>query len=298
MIPTKPTTKTPMAMNESENFSGRDHMKKIITKIIAAVMLITLVMSIAACGSKNIYDTYAKEGYTIRVRYDVGGGAARIKETQNVTIVEVYNEKDVVTKNGKTGIALLAPDDPLRGDGILKIDNVDPETQSNFYPIGWYTKRTPRVDSEGAPLDIYGEKTSVSNREQAYIYEDKWDFDNDVVDPAELENGELTLYAAWAPYFTYEFYSEDESGAFVKIGEARRLELRLPKWNERKERYDMRDFPKVEGMTFVDAYLDEGLTQQLTDNLDGRTKYTDYEKGILTQTVIKIYVRYEKTISE
>ena len=273
-------------------------MKKIITKIIAALMLITLVMSMAACGSNNIYDDYAKEGYTIRVRYDVGGGAARIKETQNVTIVEVYNEKDVVTKNGKTGIALLAPDDPLRGEGILNIDNVDPETQSNFYPIGWYTKRTARVDSEGNALDIYGEKTSESGREQAYVYEDKWDFDNDVVVLSELQNGELTLYAAWAPYFTYEFYSEDETGAFVKVGDAQRLELRLPKWNERKQRYDMRDFPKIDGKTFVGAYLDEALTVQMTENLDGRELYTDYEKGILTQTVIKIYVRYTEDVSE
>ena len=83
-------------------------MKNKIIRIFAAIALIALAMSLAACTNGNIYKKLADDGYTVKVRFDAGG--AFVNDTQNVTIVEVFNEDDVVTTTaGKTGIALLAP---------------------------------------------------------------------------------------------------------------------------------------------------------------------------------------------
>ena len=146
-------------------------MKNKIVKIIAAILLTALAVSLVACGDKNIYDTLGKDGFTVRVRYDAGG--AVVNETQNVTIVEVFNENDVTTVDGKIGILLLSPDDPARGnDGRFKLAKTD--GVSNFFQAGWYTKRTPRVDEKGNALDSYGVPTAESGREQGYVYENKW----------------------------------------------------------------------------------------------------------------------------
>ena len=171
-------------------------MKNKMKRIIAAVALIALAMSLAACANGTIYDRLADDGYTVKVRYDAGN--AFVNDTQNVTIVEVFNEDDVVTNSaGKTGIALLSPDDKIRGEGVFRLSKVD--GTNNYFQIGWYRERTPVVDANGNALDVFGVPVSESKREQAYIYSGKWDFDKDVVDPASLTNGEMVLYAAWAP---------------------------------------------------------------------------------------------------
>lgn len=263
-------------------------MKNKILKTLAAVALIALAMSLAACANGNIYDSLAKEGYTVKVRFDAGG--AFVNDTQNVTIVEVFNEDDVVTNSaGKTGIALLAPDDQIRGEGVFKLSKSD--GVNNYFQIGWYRERTPVVDGNGNPLDVFGVPVSESKREQAYTYSGKWNFDEDVIDPAELTDGELTLYAAWAPYFSYEFYSQNESGAFEKIGSKQKITLQIPTVST-TGKISMKDFPKMDGKVFAAAYLDEAMTEQITANLDGRTHFVDYEKGIATEHVIKIYVTW------
>lgn len=265
-------------------------MKRQIIRMLSAILLVALATSLVACGNANIYDELGEQGYTVKIRYDAGG--AVVNETQNVTIVEVFNEDDVVTTaGGKTGIKLLAPDDPVRGaEGTFKLAKIDGD--NNFFQAGWYTKRTPRVDADGNPLDAYGELTSVSGREQGYVYEGKWDFDNDVVDPKNLENGELTLYAAWVPFFTYEFYSQKEDGSFEKLSSIKKLTLLVPTWNERSEKFDMNDFPRVDGKVFNKAYLDGEMTQEITANIDGRLNYTDYEQGIATSTTVNIYITW------
>ena len=264
-------------------------MKHTIIRILAATLLIALAMSLAACGQGNIYDSLAKDGYTVRVRFDAGG--AYVNDTQNVSIVEVFSEDSTVTgKNGASGIPLLAPDDPLRGEGVFKLAKID--GTNNYFQIGWYRERTPVVDSEGNPLDVFGVPVSESKREQAYTYSGKWDFDRDLIDPASLEDGEMTLYAAWAPFFTYEFYSQNESGEFEMIGSKQKLTLLVPKVNEATGKINMNDFPKVSGKVFTAAYLDEGLTQEISGNIDGRQRFVNYEDGTVDTTVVKIYVTW------
>lgn len=267
---------------------GEDMKNKII-RTLAAVVLIAMAMSLAACGKGDIYESLADEGYTVRVRYDASG--AFVNETQNVTIVEVFNENDVVTTpEGKTGIALLAPDDPIRGEGVFKLSKID--GTNNYFQIGWYRERTPVVDGNGNPLDVFGIPVSESKREPAYTYSGKWDFEKDVIDPASLTDGEMTLYAAWAPFFTYEFYSQNESGVFEKIGSKQKLTLQIPKVSATTGKVSMNDFPRMSGKVFASAYLDEAMTEVINANLDGRVRYVDSEKGIATEHVIKIYVTW------
>ena len=266
-------------------------MKNIITRICAAILLIALAMSAAACTKGNVYDSLAEQGYTVRVRFDAGG--AFVNDTQNVTIVEVFNEDDIVTgSDGEKGIMLLAPDDPIRGEGVFKLAKID--GTNNYFQIGWYTQRTPVVDGEGNPLDVFGVPTSESKREQAYIYSGLWDFNSDVVDPATLADGEFTLYAAWAPFFTYEFYSQNESGEFELIGSKQKLTLQIPKVSEATGNINMNDFPKISGKVFASAYLDEALTEEISENLDGRRLFVDYETGTVKKTVVKIYITWSE----
>ena len=114
-------------------------MKKSIKTILAAILLIAFAMSLAACGNKDIYESLADDGYTIKVRFDASG--AFVNDTQNVAIVEVYNEM---------GITILAPEDPLRGNAQFKLAKTD--GTYNYFQVGWYRERTPVTDADGNAL--------------------------------------------------------------------------------------------------------------------------------------------------
>ncbi|MBQ8341478.1 MAG: hypothetical protein IJY22_03765 [Clostridia bacterium] len=247
-------------------------MKKIIIKTVCAILLMAFAVSAVACGGNTIYDDLAEEGYAVRVRFDVGEGGL-VNETQNVTIVEAYNVADVVTLNGKTGIRILEPGDPARGkDGAFKVSYSDEKVL--YFSPGWYTSRT--------------------ETENGYVYSGRWDFEKDLLDPATLENGELVLYAAWIPSFTYEFYSQNEAGVFELIGSKRKIDLELPEWNTRKEEWRMNDLKDLstDGKIFEAAYLDEAMTLPVTDTIDGDADYVDYAKGIAKTPVIKVYITW------
>ena len=263
-------------------------MKKIIFRIIALTILAALAAGMVACGNGSIYDDLAKDGFTVKVRYEADG--AVVNETQNVTIVEVFNADDKVTVNGKSGVALLDPSDTRRGEGVFKLAKTD--GKNNYYLAGWYTSRTPRVGANGEALDAYGVPIATSGREQGYVFSGKWDFEKDVVTSDMAVDGEFVLYAAWVPFFTYEFYATNENGETELLGQKNKLTLTLPKWNDRKEQYDMKDFPKEDGKVFAGAYLDEAMTREISVDLDGREYFIDYEKGIAAETTVKVYVKW------
>ena len=260
-------------------------MKKRILSIVSVLLLTAIAVSLAGCAASDVYERLHGEGYTVKVIYDVGG--AHVNETQNNQIREVYREDDTVTRGGKTGIALLSPTDPLRGDTAFKLSKV--ADGRNFFQIGWYRTRTLRTDESGRPLDIYGMPTASSGREQAYVYSDAWDFDVDVIEPSMLTNGEFILYAAWAPYFNYEFYEVSEDGCEKLDGDFSGITLKTPTWNEKRQKFNMRDFPEIKGKVFVAAYLDEALTVPLTENYDGSAHLVDSEKGIAEAFTVRIY---------
>ena len=258
-------------------------MKKTITKIMCAILLMAFAMSAIACGSDTVYDELAEGGYTVRVRFDPNGTTYG---TQNVTIVEVYDANNIVTIGDKTGIRSLDPEDPARGksgeegSSSFKYDSmVDEKTNARYFMLGWYTNRT-----EIAPGQ--------------YEYEKRWDFEKDLVDPRTLENGELTLYAVWLPFFTYEIYLRQEDGSFLLNDTLTdKLNLNLPEWKEGKNgkpgKWDMNDLKKIqipEGKKAV-AYYDETLTQPVAgDAIDGRASFVDYQNGTVSQSVIRVYI--------
>ena len=270
-------------------------MKKRILSAIFAVILIASAMSMTACGNKSVYDELKEEGFDVQVRFDACGGV--VNDTQNVTIVEVFNSEDSVTVNGKTGVKLLDPTDPIRGEGVFKVAKNDEKYR--YFQAGWYTERALRFDEAGNALDAFGEKVSVSGREQGYVYSGKWDFDKDVVTESDLTDGVFTLYAAWIPFFNYEMYSENESGEFELVKSVQKLNLTFPKWNDRKGEYDMKDFPKPEdGKVFVGAYFDEAMTDVVDTSKDATAMFVDYEKGIIESATVKIYIKWEDAPTE
>lgn len=263
-------------------------MKKRLLVIICAVGLMALSISLAACGSADVYGDLADDGYTVKVKFEPCG--AVVNETQNVTIVEVYNESDLVSVGGKSGIKLLSPEDSRRGDAIFKLAMND--GKSNYFSPGWYKERALRVNDAGEALDAYGEPCAESGREQGYVYSGRWDFENDVLDPKTLENGEFTLYAAWIPFFSYEIYAEGESGEFELLKTVNKLDFAFPEWNERTGKIKMNDMPKVNGMTFYEAYTDSDMTSAFSNAIDGDGSFVNLESGIATQTSVKIYTKW------
>ena len=246
-----------------------------IVIILAVAALVFGVLAIV--GGLSLWDTpytgMDEEGYTVSVRFDANGGSFAGSPNE-VYIVDVFNPADYKTDaEGKAQIALIAPDDPIRKDSAFPVSN------TGHFLAGWYTERTLRVDASGQPLDEYGQPTAVSGRPQGYTYSGKWDFKNDrlAVDPngtkGSAEN-EITLYAAWVPYFNFEFYAAQADGSFSLIETKQLVTIDLPVWNERTGKLDMKDFPTLEGMTFESAFLDEAMTVPAEGKVSGAVDYT------------------------
>ncbi len=258
-------------------------MKKIWKYLIATAVLCTAAVTATGCSQWDTpYESLDKEGYTVSVRFDVNGGV--FAGTKDVYVVDVFNAADY-----KDGISLLAPDDPIRKENAFAASNTD------HFLIGWYTERTPRVSDSGEPLDEFGRPTAESGRPQGYTYSGRWDFAKDRL---TVEDGKgstssvntLTLYAAWVPYFNFEFYEKGEDGNFALIGEKNLIEIDVPAWNEQNGRLDLKDFPAQDGKTFEAAYLDEAMTTPAGETVSG---VVDYERGIISGSeTVRIYTTW------
>ena len=243
-------------------------------KIIAltAVLLTAAVMATGCSLWETPYNGLDEAGYTVSVRFDANGGSFAGSPNE-VYIVDVFNPADYTDASGKAAIKLFAPDDPVRKDSAFPVSN------TGHFLAGWYTERTPRVDENGNPLDEYGKLTSETGRPQGYTYANKWNFDSDrlTVDPngesASAVN-EVTLYAAWVPYFNFEFYAQAEDGSFSLLGTKQLIEIALPEWNLTTGKMDMKEFPARDGMTFESAYLDEAMTTLAEGKVSGAVDYT------------------------
>ncbi len=255
------------------------HIPPVVTVIIVAVLLVAaLVLGILAIvGGMSLWDTpytgMDEEGYTVSVRFDANGGSFAGSPNE-VYIVDVFNPADYKTgADGKAQIALIAPDDPIRKDSAFPVSN------TGHFLAGWYTERTLRVDESGQPLDEYGQPTAKTGRPQGYTYSGKWDFKTDrlSVDPngtKDSSENEVTLYAAWVPYFNFEFYAAEADGSFSLMETKQLITISLPEWNTRTGKLDMKDFPAPEGMTFEAAFLDEAMTVPAEGQVSGAVDYT------------------------
>ncbi|MBR2025269.1 MAG: hypothetical protein IKA02_05630 [Clostridia bacterium] len=259
-----------------------------IKYLLITVMLLIAVCFVASCSQWDTpYDDLDKDGYTVSVRFDPNGGM--FAETENVYVVDVFDLNNAKTNaSGKKEISLLAPNDSKRGS--IKYD----VSKSKSMFVGWYTDKQPRVDENGNPLDEYGVLTSVSGREQGYVYSGLWDFDTSKLelDPNKeytSEENVLTLYAAWAPYFNYEIYIENENGEFDKLSDINAETINLPSWGS-NGKMNRNSFPNVDGKTFKEASLQNDFAQLISGDLTGEI---DYETGTIKgDGTIKVYTRY------
>ena len=258
-------------------------MKRKLKIICSAALICAAVTLFTACAKWDTpYQTLDDKGYTVSVRYDANGGV--FAGTNDVFVVDVFNSAD-------TEVALIAPDDARRKENAFEI------SRHQYFLAGWYRTRELRVNEQGQALDDFGNLCSVSGNPQGYVYADRWDFKNDrlTIDPntaTSSENNVMTLYAAWIPYINYEFYAQNpETQQFEQVGNPHlAINLSLPTWNEKTGKLDMNNFPTRSGMTFDKAYLDEEMSQELTDTLYGNF---DEEKGILQHSgTVKIYTTW------
>lgn len=245
---------------------------KILKLITAAVLLAAVMILTTSCSAESNYDRLDKNGYTVSVTFDPGVG--QINST-NSTVTDSFNPADYTpNSSGKIEIPLLAPDDARRDkNNVLKLSN------PSHFLAGWYTERTP-ID----PSDL----------SKGYTYSGKWDFESDrlTLDP----NGEytssvsqLTLYAAWIPYFNYEIYAEDKNGDWKIISTQEAINLNVPVREEGDVTIDMGNFPKRAGYTLEKVYLDPECTVAATERVSGKWST---ETGTAEESTIKLYTKW------
>ena len=110
--------------------------------ILTALLVLALVLS--ACGAEESpYAVNDSQGYTLSVKYDANGG---IFTTNTSVMVDSYDLSQVPQDGGKASIALLQPDNALRGnDAFTAVKN-------GYFLAGWYAGRTETgTDEEGNP---------------------------------------------------------------------------------------------------------------------------------------------------
>ncbi len=231
-------------------------------------------LALAACaGPDTTYKDYAGRGANVIITYDKNGG--EFASNPNIDIKDVYYYSDL-----EGGLKLLAPGDPNRGQTYA----TSIVTRSGYQLAGWYTERTERTDAQGNALDDYGELVSVSNRPQGYTYSGRWDFSSKKLTETDLNKDteswgtvyRLTLYAAWVPNFTYDFYAQDAQGKWQYYGSTTRtngMDTPLPAWSKDSGALEYSGIPvyKTDTMTYsmTGIYLDEALAQPVADdNMD------------------------------
>ena len=263
-------------------------MKMTKIKLIALIAaMLTVLCTLAGCSQWELpYEGLNKEGYTVSVRFEPSGGA--FANTENVQVVDVFSLADAKTDaSGNYQLKLITPDDSRRGDRAFAI------SKNGCFFAGWYRERTLRTDEAGNPLDAYGRPTSESGLEQGYTYSGKWDFENDTlsVPAGDYSSAEpyMTLYAAWIPYFNFEFYVQNAEGGFDLYKTEQLISLDIPAWDLTTGKLNMNSFPEIAGKTFVGAYLDKEMTKPVTETLSGDI---DYEHGVGATEKICVYTQF------
>lgn len=295
--------------------------------ILGILCVIALCTGLAACKKTDELDKY-----DVLVYYDANGGEFLGKD--NVTIVDGFDYDNFEAEaDGTYTFKLLEPTSPKRPESPQL-------TKSQSFFAGWYKTRTAQydedgniLDAEGRPLvEVKGENEvkgtyyvkGTENAEKAddriqsepyYSYDDKWDFENDVL-TCDPEDGkiELRLYAGWVSYYFFDYYVE-EDGEWVRYGQtyfnygvlgneqySDRDTIWTPEWKDgaMNHEHSYKDnskytFPVVEDCTFKAAYEDEACTQKI----EGSVKHggsLDEEHAKAINPVKNIYVVVEKGV--
>ena len=250
--------------------------RKIILIACAAVAAVALIVGVVIAiinGNKSYFSEFEKEGYTISVTFDSNGGKFKGSDS---SIVDLYNPENI----GDDGIKLLAPDDPRRDK-----NNIMQVTNPGYFLAGWYTERT--LIDENDPS-------------KGYTYSDKWDFETRTI-PIDknrdysAEESVLTLYAAWVPYYTFEIYTNDESGDSYLLSTVSALNLTIPEWHDGDVTINMDNFPVREGYTLTKVeYLDTNIIENSTENKKTITGKWDEDTATSLTPTIKLHTEWEE----
>ncbi len=253
-------------------------MKRTVLTLLAAVLLLAAAMGLSSCEEKSRFDELNERGYTLTVAYDASGGL--FSDTKS-TLYDAYNPTETPS------FKLVDPESRLRDD-----TNPIRVTNPGHFLVGWYTERTP-IDE--------------SDLSKGYTYSGRWDFDSDVytVEAGKTYDANdvtLTLYAAWLPYYSFEFYYVDEGNEPVQFTQEKAdgttspytysgIELKLPYYKTGAASYSMERFPKREGYTFVAAYSDAACTTPYTADITG---LYDLETAASScDSTVKIYTKWK-----
>lgn len=251
-------------------------MMKIKALVIALLTLGTVSLLTGCAAEQTPYEKNDAENYSVSVKYDANGG---VFTTNTSVIVDSFNITGMTPNSeGNAEIALISPDNSLRGnDAFTAIRN-------GYFLAGWYAERTETLDEAGNTV---------------YVYGNKWDFEKDVVevDASKTYSASepvMTLYAAWVPMFTIEFYSLSDGELLnTYVFDPTLVEdIKVPAWDEKTGAIEMFEFPEKQGYTFDGVYLDaEGKNAVTTETL-AHSGSVDYTNGMAKDPVMKLYVDY------
>lgn len=293
-------------------------MKKKMKWILSLACLGVLCVSAAACGQGSKLEQYQEDGYTVSVTYDSNGGT--YMERPGVTIIDMFNpsnyEKDA---QGKVHISLTEPTAATRPTSSSSKITL---TMEGHFFAGWYQERELLTNESGAVVDTSGvalEKTvdgyvypgTTKAAHPAYTYSGYWDFEKDTIDYAEGDGlYEMTLYAAWVPYFEFNYYHQVngqwellQSTTFdYKTANAAnsttsdRNTIWVPDWKDGAMNHEYRyadeeiyQFPSVEGTTFSAAYTDAACQNQIEGKLIHHGE-VNMETGVAKNHIQNIYI--------
>lgn len=245
-------------------------MKNKFKSALLPVMLLLAICLLCACGAKTRLDEVSEDGYTVSIRFEANGGEFT---TNCYSIVDAYDISDMaVNANGMVELALIAPDNELRG-----ANDTFTVAKAGYFLAGWYER--------------------IENEDGTYSYTNKWDFENGrlIVDPNKSYSAsepELVLYAVWVPQFEINFYN-------IKTGELLDTEifspdettLQVPDWDTSTGKMKMYKFPSVSGYTFEAAYYDAEGTNEAEGNLIHHG-YVDPETGVAVNPSMDVYIEY------
>ena len=263
-------------------------MKKKILFLLALAILASSLLLLSSCSQWDTpYESLDREGATISVRFDPNGGL--VASANGVNIVDVFNIGDYTADaSGKVSLSLVDPSDKsVRGQNALEV------SKNGYVLAGWFITE-PVTDSEGRELDDDGNIAAESGKEPAKKLVKMWSFSSDTlsIDTSVKYSSEvpvLTLHAVWIPHTVFEFYTKDEAGNLVHLGDYSGLSLEKPEWSASSGKLNYKSFVKVDGKTLEDVYLDEAMTVPMTDKIEGDY---DLETGTNNTPVIKIYTTW------
>ena len=263
--PKKPINKAPeidKLIKKHRESGNKLNIPVLIAAIAGAIFLLAGIIWAIANGNKDYYSDYENEGYTVKVTFDSNGGTFKGSDS---SVIDLFKADDI----GEDGIKLLAPDDARRDK-----NNALTVTKAGYFLAGWYREMTA-IDP--------------ANPDAGYSYSGKWDFESD-----RLTENELTLYAAWVPYYTYEIY-DSETNTLVATTSA--INLTIPKWNSGDVTLDMDNFPVREGYTLIPDEVDYSASDIIVNEINGKTTITgkwDEDSATSLTPTIKIYTKWQE----